>query len=76
MSAVVGKLNLLPILAEALLNSSGPLSRHLMLSIAVEKGRVQNVVRLANELGYSLEAIEAASVEAIGWAEEAVNLTK
>ncbi|MBK6356713.1 MAG: HDOD domain-containing protein [Betaproteobacteria bacterium] len=76
MSAVVGKLNLLPILAEALLNSSGPLSRHLMLSIAVEKGRVQNVVRLANELGYSLEAIEAASVEAIGWAEEAVNMTK
>ena len=76
MSAVVGKLNLLPALSEALLNSSGPLARYLMLSIAVEKGRVQNVARLADELGYSLEAIESASVEAIGWAEEAVNLTK
>lgn len=76
MSAVVGKLNLLPALSEALLSSSGPLARNLMLSIAVEKGRVQNVVRLAEELGYSLEGIESASVEAIGWAEEAVNLTK
>ena len=76
MSAVVGKLNLLPVLSDALLESSGPLARYLMLSIAVEKGRVQNVTRLAEELGYSLEAIESASVEAIGWAEEAVNLTK
>lgn len=76
MNAVVAKLNLLPALSEALLNSSGPLARYLMLSIAVEKGRVQNVARLADELGYSLEAIESASVEAIGWAEEAVNQTK
>lgn len=76
MSAVIAKLNLLPALSEALLKSSGPLARHLMLSIAVEKGRVHNVARLADELGYSLAAIESASVEAIGWAEEAVNLTK
>ncbi|MBL8428580.1 MAG: HDOD domain-containing protein [Dechloromonas sp.] len=76
MSAVVGKLNLLPVLTEALLNSSGPLARHLMLSIAVEKGHVQNVARLAEELGYALEAIESASIEALGWAEDAVNQTK
>ncbi|MBU1365604.1 MAG: HDOD domain-containing protein [Gammaproteobacteria bacterium] len=76
MSAVVAKINLSPVLMNALLNSDGPLARYLMLSIAVEKGRVESVARLADELGYSLEAIESASVEAIGWAEEAVNLTK
>ena len=76
MSAVVAKINLSPVLQEALLSSGGPLARYLMLSIAVEKGRVQNVARLAEQLGYSLEAVESASVEAIGWAEEAVNLTK
>ncbi|UCV21927.1 EAL and HDOD domain-containing protein [Ferribacterium limneticum] len=76
MSAVVAKINLSPVLISALLNSDGPLARYLMLSIAVEKGRVENVARLAEQLGHSLEAIESASVEAIGWAEEAVNLTK
>lgn len=76
MSAVAARLNLLPALSEALLSSSGPLARYLMLAIAVEKGRVQNVTRLAEELGFSLEAIESASLEAIGWAEEAVRLTQ
>jgi len=76
MSAVVAKINLSPVLMDALLNSNGPLARYLMLCIAVEKGHVQNVARLAEQLGYPLAAIESASVEAIGWAEEAVNLTK
>jgi EAL and modified HD-GYP domain-containing signal transduction protein len=74
MSAVVAKINLSPALTDALLTSSGPLARYLMLSVAVEKGHVQNVARLGEQLGYTLEAIEAASLEAIGWAEEAAHL--
>jgi EAL and modified HD-GYP domain-containing signal transduction protein len=76
MKAVVARLNLLPVLTEALVDSSGPLARYLMLAIAVEKGHVPNVTRLAEQLGFSLEAIESASLDAIGWAEEAVNLTQ
>jgi EAL and modified HD-GYP domain-containing signal transduction protein len=76
MSAVVARINLSPALTDVLLNSGGPLGRYLMLSIAVEKGHVQNVARLSEQLGYSLETIESASVEALGWAEEAVNLTE
>jgi EAL and modified HD-GYP domain-containing signal transduction protein len=76
MSTLVARINLSPALKDALLSSGGPLMRYLMLSIAVEKGHVQNVARLAEQMGYPLEAIEAASVEAIGWAEEAVTLTK
>ncbi len=76
MSTVVSRINLSPALMDVLLNSSGPLGRYLMLTIAVEKGHVQNVARLSEQLGYSLAAIKSASVEAIGWAEEAVNLTE
>lgn len=75
MSTVLGKINLSPVLKEVLLTSSGPLGRNLLLAIAVEKGHVQNVVRLTEQLGYSLEAVQSASIEAIGWAEEAVNLS-
>ncbi|MBS1143270.1 MAG: hypothetical protein H6R14_676 [Proteobacteria bacterium] len=76
MNEVIAKINLSPVLMEALLSSGGPLARYLMLAIAVEKGHVQNVTRLAEQLGYALESIEAASTEAVAWAEDAVNLTK
>jgi len=74
MSAVVEKIHLSPDLKAVLLSSSGPLGRYLMLAIAVEKGNIGNVARLAGQLGYPLELIESASIEAIRWAEEAVNL--
>ena len=76
MSAVVEKINLSPLLMQALLNSDGPLARYLMLAVAVEKGHVHNVARLAEQLDYSLEAVESASIEALGWAEEAVHLSE
>jgi len=75
MSAVVERVHLSPALKEVLLNNSGPLGRYLLLAIAVEKGSVQNTSRLAEQLGYSLEAVETASLEAIGWAEEATRLS-
>lgn len=75
MSAVVEKIHLSPALKEVLLSSSGPLRRYLMLAIAVEKGNVQNVAHLAEQLGFSLDVVESASVESICWAEEAANLS-
>jgi hypothetical protein len=47
-----------------------------MLSVAVEKGHVENVSRLAEQLGYSLDTVKAASLEALGWAEESVHLSE
>lgn len=76
MSTVVEKISLSPALLEALLNSSGPLARYLLLSVAVEKGHVENVSRLAEQLGYTLETVQAASLEALGWAEESVHLSE
>jgi EAL and modified HD-GYP domain-containing signal transduction protein len=75
MSEVVEKIHLSPALKEVLLSSSGPLGRYLMLAIAVEKGHIQNVARLAEQLGFSLDAIHSASAEATAWAEEAANLS-
>ncbi|AXS79296.1 EAL and HDOD domain-containing protein [Dechloromonas sp. HYN0024] len=76
MRTVVDKISLSPALLDALLNSGGPLARYLMLSVAVEKGHVENVSRLAEQLGYSLDTVKAASLEALGWAEESVHLSE
>lgn len=74
MHTVVEKIHLSPALRDVLLSSDGPLGRYLMLAIAVEKGQAAQVAHLAEQLGFSLGAIEAASVEAIAWAEEAAQV--
>ena len=71
MALVVERIHLTPALREVLLDNDGPLGRYLLLAIDVEKGHVQNVARLAGQLGHSLGTVEAASVEALAWAEEA-----
>lgn len=75
MAAVLERIHLSPAMKAVLLDSSGPFGRYLLLAIAVEKGHVENVARLAGQLGYTLDAVEAAALEAIGWAEEAVRLS-
>lgn len=75
MASVLERIHLSPAMKEVLLTSSGPLGRYLMLAIAVEKGHVENVTRLAEQLGYGLASVESASLEAMGWAEEAVRLS-
>lgn len=75
MAQVVERIHLTPALREVLLDNGGPLGRYLLLAIAVEKGHVQNVARLAGQLGHTLGAVEAASIEALAWAEEAAGST-
>jgi EAL and modified HD-GYP domain-containing signal transduction protein len=75
MAQVVERIHLTPALREVLLENGGPLGRYLLLAIAVEKGHVQNVARLAGQLGHTLGAVEAASIEALAWAEEAAGST-
>ncbi|HEX6735491.1 MAG TPA: HDOD domain-containing protein [Azonexus sp.] len=75
MATVLERIHLSPEMKEVLLSSGGPFGRYLLLAIAVEKGHAENVARLAGQLGYSLASIEAASLDAIGWAEEAATLS-
>ena len=52
------------------------MGRYLRLAIAVEKGRAENVGRLAGQLLIPLADIESASAEALAWAEDAVRLSQ
>jgi EAL and modified HD-GYP domain-containing signal transduction protein len=74
MARVVERMHLSAAMRDVLLQSEGPLGRYLMLAIAVEKGRVEAVDRLATQLSIPLAEIETASAEALTWAEEALRL--
>jgi len=72
MLKVLERLHLSNELRGVLLHSEGPMARHLLLAIAVEKGRMENIVRLAGQLAISEEEIAAASTAALEWAEDAM----
>lgn len=75
MASILERIHLSAEMKAVLLNSDGPLGRYLLLAIAVEKGNAAQVARLAEQLGYSLEAVEAAALDAIAWADEALRLS-
>ena len=76
MTKVVERLNLSAAIKDVLLNSSGPFGRHLQLTIAVEKGRTEQVARIAGQLAIPLDEIEQASTDALEWADNAVRLSR
>ncbi|MBK8522899.1 MAG: HDOD domain-containing protein [Betaproteobacteria bacterium] len=53
MARVVERMTLPPAVREVLVDSSGPYVRHLMLALAVEKGRFDHASRVADMLGAS-----------------------
>jgi len=76
MDKLLERIHLSEAIRQVLLNNSGPLSRYLMLAIAVEKGHPENVQRLADQLEIPLGDIEAAAISALAWAEEAVSFAE
>ncbi len=76
MAKVVERLHLSPEIKDVLLNSAGPIGRYLMLAIAVEKGRVEQICRLAEQTAIPLGEIEKASADALEWAGNAVRLSQ
>jgi EAL and modified HD-GYP domain-containing signal transduction protein len=76
MAKVVERLHLSAEMKDVLLNSAGPIGRYLMLAIAVEKGGVEQICRLAQQTVISIEGIEKASAAAREWAEHAVRLSQ
>jgi EAL and modified HD-GYP domain-containing signal transduction protein len=76
MAKVVERLNLSDVIKDVLLNSTGPFGRHLQLALAVEKGRTEQVARLAEQLAIPLDEIEQASADALEWADNAVRLSR
>lgn len=72
MARVVERLHLSAALRDVLLKSEGPLGHYLLLALAAEKGRADQVSRLAERLAIPLQDIQAASSAALIWAEEAL----
>lgn len=71
MAKLLARIKLSTALADVLLRSEGPWGRFLLLAIAIEKGRVAQVTRLAAMLELATDAIETAHIDALNWAAEA-----
>lgn len=69
---VIKGMNLPESVTNVLVNSDGPYARYLTLAIAVERGRMEHVARLADQLGLDAQSVEAASCEAQRWTEQAL----
>lgn len=76
MEKLLARMHLPPTVAQVLLKSEGPYGRYLMLAIALEKDRIDQVARLAPALGLNVADMERAGREARQWAEEAVKSSR
>lgn len=72
MSRVLSQMHLSDDVVDVLLRSAGPYAPYLMLALAMEKGRVNQVTELANRLGIPVETLQATQNAAFVWAQEAI----
>lgn len=72
MAKVLERMNLPAPVVDVLLKSEGPHGRFLMLALAMERGRSDQAVRLAVDLGIAPEVLEDSVAAARAWAEEAL----
>lgn len=73
MARVVERMTLPAAVRDVLVDSAGPYGRHLMLALAVEKGRFDHASRIAGTLGIDEAALESALRDARTWAEAALD---
>lgn len=69
---VIAGMKLPDSVTSVLVHSDGPYARYLALAIAVERGRMEQVARIADQLELDAPSIEAASYEAQHWTEQAL----
>ena len=72
MAKVLEKMHLPPTVQDVLLRSEGPYGRYLMLALALEKGRSDQVEKLAQTLDLDPSLLAGNSLAALAWAEEAM----
>ncbi|HZX33506.1 MAG TPA: HDOD domain-containing protein [Rhodocyclaceae bacterium] len=71
-ASLVERMNLPDHVVEVLVRNEGPYGRYLMLALAIEKGRTEQIGKLASQLEVSVSSIEAARIAAQQWAAEAL----
>lgn len=72
MAKVLEQMHLPQEVQDVLLRSEGRYGRYLMLALAMEKGRSEQVAKLAEDLGMDFTALPAHSAAALQWAQEAM----
>ena len=72
MPQVLSRMQLAEPVVDVLLHSRGPYARHLMLALALEKGRAAQAVDLAAALGIPADGLQTASMAALAWAGKAL----
>lgn len=72
MSAILAKIKLPVTVVDALLRGNGPHAPWLMLAMAVESGNAARARSLASGLGLTAEVLEAGSLVAMTWAQDAL----
>lgn len=72
MPRILERMTLPPAVTGVLLDSAGPHARHLMLALALEKGRADQAAKLAAAIGATPELVAQCSRDALAWAEEAM----
>ncbi|MGE5491935.1 MAG: EAL and HDOD domain-containing protein [Actinomycetota bacterium] len=71
-ASVVERMNLPDHVVEVLVRNEGPYGRYLMLALAIEKGRTEQIGKLAGLLELEVSSVEAARIAAQQWAAEAL----
>ncbi|MDE2439623.1 MAG: HDOD domain-containing protein [Betaproteobacteria bacterium] len=69
---VITGMNLPDSVTSVLVNSDGPYTRYLTLAIAVERGQMEHVAKVAGLLNLDALTVEAANYEAQRWTEQAL----
>lgn len=72
MSVALNPLQLPPAVANALIDETGDYAAYLRLAVACEEQDAERLKRLAEVLGLSVDAVNAAHFAALAWAQEAL----
>ena len=75
MANAIEKMSLPQVVRDVLLKSEGTYGRFLLLALAAERGRVEQVTKLAEQIGIPLESVEDSKAAARVWAEEALKFS-
>jgi EAL and modified HD-GYP domain-containing signal transduction protein len=73
MDKVLERMTLPTVIIDVLLRSEGPYGHFLLLAMSVERGRDNQIPRLAEDLGVTVETIHDCSREAFAWTEAAMD---
>ena len=75
MERAIEKMALPKAVRQVLIESDGPYARFVLLALAMEKGRTEQMAMLAAQLGIRADILEESRIAAHTWAEQALEFS-